>query len=98
MNKLTIFFVLTAAGCTNSHSAPNTAPPQAAQNPQFQTITLEKAPVSQLIKLPAQLASYEEVSIFPKVNGYVKDVLVDVGSHVKKGQLALALGEPPVRH
>src|SRR6202000_1401964 len=34
------------------------------------------------------------VSIFPKVNGYVKDVLVDVGSRVHKGQLLMVLEAP----
>ena len=47
-----------------------------------------------MIKLPGQLAAYQEVSIFPKVNGYVKDVKVDIGSHVKKGQLLMTLEAP----
>ena len=41
-----------------------------------------------MIKLPGQLAAYQEVSIFPKVNGYVKKVNVDIGSKVTKGQFA----------
>jgi multidrug efflux pump subunit AcrA (membrane-fusion protein) len=49
-------------------------------------VRLVRSALPQLVKLPGQLASFEEVSIFPKVNGYVKDVWVDVGSHVKKGQ------------
>ncbi len=36
--------------------------------------TVEKGALATTIKLPAQLAAYEEVSIFPKVNGYVKTV------------------------
>ena len=47
--------------------------------------------MSSVVKLPGQLAAYQEVSIFPKVNGYVKDVKVDIGSHVKKGQLLMTL-------
>ncbi len=34
------------------------------------------------------------MSIFPKVNGYVKDVKVDIGSHVKRGQLLMTLEAP----
>lgn len=63
--------------------------------PHYQFATVEKAfGLEQLVKLPAQLASYEEVSIFPKVNGYVKQVWVDIGSHVKKGQLLMELEAP----
>ena len=56
--------------------------------------TVEKAGVTTVIKLPAQLAAYEEVSIFPKVNGYVKTVLVDIGSKVSQGSLLMVLEAP----
>jgi len=49
---------------------------------------------SSMIKLPGQLAAFQEVSIFPKVNGYVKDVHVDIGSKVHKGQLLMTLEAP----
>jgi len=60
-------------------------------------IRLERSALSQQVKLPGQLASFEEVSIFPKVNGYVKDVWVDVGSHVRKGQLLMELEAPELQ-
>ena len=49
------------------------------------------------IKLPAQLAAYQQVSIFPKVNGYVKQVNVDIGSSVKQGQLLMTLEAPELQ-
>jgi membrane fusion protein (multidrug efflux system) len=55
-----------------------------------------KANMEQTISLPAQLAAYEQVSIFPKVNGYVKNVLVDIGSHVRQGQVLMTLEAPEV--
>ena len=55
---------------------------------------VQKTGLSSMYKLPGQLAAYQEVSIFPKVNGYVKDVKVDIGSHVKKGQLLMTLEAP----
>jgi membrane fusion protein (multidrug efflux system) len=57
-------------------------------------VRLQKSALPELVKLPGQLASFEEVSIFPRVNGYVKNVWVDVGSHVKKGQLLMELEAP----
>ena len=62
--------------------------------PHYILAKVEKATVSEQLKLPAQLAAYQEVSIFPKVNGYVKTVLVDIGSHVKKGQTLMTLEAP----
>jgi len=35
-----------------------------------------KENISAAIKLPAQLAAYREISIFPKVNGYVKKYML----------------------
>lgn len=55
---------------------------------------VEKGGVVANLKLPAQLAAYQEVSIFPKVNGYVKTVLVDIGSKVSKGSLLMTLDAP----
>jgi len=56
--------------------------------------TVEKGGVATVIKLPGQLAAYQEVSIFPKVNGYVKNVLVDIGSKVSQGNLLMTLEAP----
>jgi membrane fusion protein (multidrug efflux system) len=66
----------------------------AAATPHYELATAEKQSVEQLIKLPAQLAAFQEVSIFPKVNGYVTTVLVDIGSHVHQGQLLMVLDAP----
>ena len=49
-----------------------------------------------MVKLPGQLLAYQEVSIYPKVNGYVKDVYVDIGSEVHHGQLLMVLEAPEI--
>lgn len=60
----------------------------------YSLATVEKGGVAITIKLPAQLAAYQEVSIFPKINGYVKFVQVDIGSKVEKGSLLMVLEAP----
>ena len=98
--NMTIAAILFAvAGCSNGKGAPpgtasTSAPPQ---SPAVETMTLRKGALPQQVKLPAQLAAFEEVSIFPKVNGYVKDVFVDVGSAVRKGQLLMTLEAPELQ-
>jgi membrane fusion protein (multidrug efflux system) len=81
---------------SSCHSA---KPVDPKENDSIKKPIYELAPVHQTglysaIKLPGQLAAYQEVSIFPKVNGYVKDVKVDIGSTVKKGQLLMTLEAP----
>ncbi|WP_298301132.1 efflux RND transporter periplasmic adaptor subunit [Hydrotalea sp.] len=46
------------------------------------------------LKLPGELIAFQEVNIYAKINSFVKEVLVDVGSQVKTGQL-LATTEAP---
>jgi RND family efflux transporter MFP subunit len=62
--------------------------------PRYQLVPIEKAGVALNLKLPGTLAAYQEVSIFPKVNGYVKAIPVDIGSRVNSGNLLMVLEAP----
>ena len=59
---------------------------------QYSTVT-EKV-LSSSAQLPGQLVPFNEVNLFPRVNGFVKQLYVDRGSIVKKGQLLLILEAP----
>src|SRR5712675_487462 len=67
---------------------------EADRKPKYTLSFVQTTGPSSMIKLPGQLAAYQEVSIFPKVNGYVKNVLVDIGSKVHEGQLLMTLEAP----
>lgn len=98
--KLPILIILTsliAYGCSDNKAAEKKEAPAPAVVPHFAFATADQKPVEQVYKLPAQLAAYQEVSIFPKVNGYVKSVLVDEGSHVHEGQLLMVLEAPELQ-
>ncbi len=60
----------------------------------YKIITIEAHPVSENIKLPGVLEPFEFVQIFPKVNGFIRDVLVDRGSIVHKGEVMMNLDAP----
>lgn len=96
MNKtifsLALLTVIAFAACSERKEETKKEPAPVAT--QYQTAIAEKAPVDQVVKLPAQLAAFEQVSIFPKMNGYVKSVKVDIGSVVRKGQLLMELEAP----
>src|SRR5882757_361935 len=96
MNKQFLLIILLSAGildgCSDSKARENKPAP--AVKPHYELAKAEQRSVEQIIKLPAQLAAYQEVSIFPKVNGYVTSVLVDIGSHVRQGQSLMILNAP----
>jgi membrane fusion protein (multidrug efflux system) len=85
--------IMLAAGCSDK-KAEDKQPVAASAKPHYQTATVRQQSVEQLMKLPAMLAAFLQVSIFPKVNGYVTSVRVDVGSHVHQGDLLMTLEAP----
>ena len=88
--------VLLFMGCSENKAADDKAVVN-NKTVQHALATVEKAGVPTTIKLPAQLAAYQEVSIFPKVNGYVKTVLADIGDKVSKGKLLMILEAPELQ-
>jgi len=62
--------------------------------PVYQTTKAVKEDLESSLRLPAQLMANQAVSIFPKVNGYVKNVWVDIGDHVHRGQVLMTLVAP----
>src|SRR5438034_10796351 len=46
------------------------------------------------LNLPAEVKPWQEASIFARVNGYVKDWLVDIGAHVENDQLLAEIDTP----
>lgn len=79
---------------SNEAKEKNSNSTQQTNTPVYNLATVEKGGVASSIKLPAQLMAYQEVSIFPKVNAYVKTVLVDIGSAVSKGTVLMILEAP----
>lgn len=91
---IVILAVITFAyGCSGNNEAGD-KPKETTVNKHYTLTVIGKQNVRQVLKLPAQLAAYQQVSIFPKVNGYVKTVFVDIGSHVRQGQLLMVLEAP----
>lgn len=58
--------------------------------------TLTKEPVSKALKLPAELYPWERSEIYAKVEGYVKELKVDIGDRVKRNQILVVLDAPEV--
>lgn len=46
--------------------------------------------------LPGELRPYEQVNLYPKIKGFVREIYVDRGAAVKKGQLLAVLEAPEI--
>jgi len=56
-----------------------------------EVVRVVSKPVERQVKLPGEFKPFMEVPIFAKVSGFVRQVNVDRGSAVKKGQLLATL-------
>ena len=88
-----ILICLFFAACS-SNQKPVDLTTQTKQANKYQYGNVSEKVLSSSAQLPGQLIPFNEVNLFPKVNGFVKQILVDRGSIVKKGQLLVVLEAP----
>jgi len=63
---------------------------------ELKLFTLTSGSVSENIHLPGVLQPFQEVQIYPKVSGFIKNMNVDRGSVVKTGQVLMTLEAPEI--
>src|SRR5947207_9396952 len=62
--------------------------------PRVEVVRPRRATVSQRLQTNATLEAFEEADLFAKVSGYLSDVRVDIGDHVKAGQVLAVIDVP----
>jgi membrane fusion protein (multidrug efflux system) len=88
-----ILFSLIFTSCSRKESDAAEKKPAAVKYP-LCAVKMQALPTT--LRLPAQLNPFYEVSIYPRVTGYIKDLPVDIGSIVKQGQLLMEIEAPDV--
>ncbi len=58
---------------------------------------LSSSNVSKSIEFPAELLPYESAQLTAKVEGYIKDIRVDIGDKVSRGQTLAIIDAPEIR-
>jgi RND family efflux transporter MFP subunit len=93
-----IAITLGVSGCGDKNAA-DKRKDASQRKSKYPRVTLVRAildrPVYK-VTLPGELAPYEQVTIYAKVKSFVKEIRVDRGSRVKKGQLLVVLDAPEV--
>jgi RND family efflux transporter MFP subunit len=62
--------------------------------PRIEVVRPRRATVTQRLETNATLEAFEEADLFAKVSGYLSDVRVDIGDHVKAGQVLAVIDVP----
>lgn len=82
------------AACSGNQKPVDLTEAKATGNKKYELGSITEKALSSYARLPGLLNPFNEVNLFPKVNGFVKQIFVDRGSQVSKGQLLLTLEAP----
>jgi RND family efflux transporter MFP subunit len=84
------------AGCSRqSVSAGNSQPP--SETVTVGVASVARKPIVRQITVSSELVPFQEIDVFAKESGYIKQLLVDYGDRVKEGQLLAVLEIPELQ-
>src|SRR5258706_9597312 len=76
-------------------ASPSPAPSTKVDRPpRVEVVLPRRATVAQRLQTNATLEAFEEADLFAKVSGYLSEVRVDIGDHVKAGQVLAVIDIP----
>jgi RND family efflux transporter MFP subunit len=67
---------------------------ETARGPRVRVTRVKTTPGDRVVTLPGDVHGYNQSTLYAKVSGYVKDVVVQRGDHVKKDQLLATIWSP----
>jgi membrane fusion protein (multidrug efflux system) len=91
MRRSYLALAIVSIACDRSNAEPGAA---RAEAPTLDVVPVVARKLEASISLPAELSAYESVSMYPRVPGFVEEVLVDRGTNVRRGQLLARLSAP----
>ncbi len=99
MNGRILIALLLPASCDGTGyqgQASAASPPRDPGPPAVEVVPIVARRIETTTRLPAEISAYETVALYPRVSGFVDEILVDRGSAVRKGQLLARLSAPEV--
>ncbi|MGI4831691.1 MAG: efflux RND transporter periplasmic adaptor subunit, partial [Janthinobacterium lividum] len=88
--------VLTASGAGLMTACKSSSPPP-VEVPVVPVATVAPATLQNNLVLSAEFEPFQDVDVMAKVAGYVKEIHVDIGSHVRTGAVLAVLEVPEIR-
>ncbi len=86
------FLLLFAAAGIGCHKSPSSV--QADILPVAPVVMPQRAALSNRLEVAGELLPYQEVELHAKVSGYIRNIYVDIGDRVRKGQVLADLEIP----
>jgi membrane fusion protein (multidrug efflux system) len=89
---LIITIIISSCGNTDENKKATAQPTVVTYN----MMALQPRQISGDVQLPGVMQPFQFVQLFPKANGFVKNVFVDRGSTVRQGQVLITLDAPEI--
>lgn len=87
--------ILLLASCSSPGAGAGTQKALADAGSQTVAVTpVRRRPMSQKLTVSSELVPFQEIDVYAKESGFVKQLLVDYGTHVRAGQLMAVLEIP----
>src|ERR1700744_3288338 len=96
LRRTTLLSLVSLAGA-ELLAACKSAPPPVATTPTVPVATVGKATLANDLTLTAEFLPYQDVDVMAKVAGYVRTIPVDIGDHVREGQVLAVLDAPEIQ-
>jgi RND family efflux transporter MFP subunit len=90
------FLSATLISCSRDASARAGSKPESTL-PEVAAAKVVRRPMGRSLTVSSELVPFQEIDVFAKESGYVKQLLVDYGSHVKQDQLLAVLEIPELQ-
>jgi len=101
LTRLALLTCLSVAGIVSlaSCGGNDEAATQPAEPPQTTVgvVKVSRHTLQRQLTLSSELVPFQEIDVYAKESGYISQLLVDYGSHVKKGQLLAVLEIPELQ-
>ena len=91
---LATILVLVLPACTQKGQGKEQEQKKEVKRTTYATAPIQVINPEYEISVPAELKPYEQVAIYAKVTGFVKQLYVDRGDHIRKGQQLAVLEAP----
>lgn len=92
--------LVSLSGCSSREANGGSQEGQPAGGPQSQTVAVtpvRRLALSQKLTVSSELVPFQEIDVYAKESGFVKELLVDYGTHVRAGQLLAVLEIPELQ-
>jgi RND family efflux transporter MFP subunit len=86
-----------ASGCSTSASVRASAGEEAGAVATVGFTQVARKPIMRELTVSSELVPFQEIDVYAKESGFVKDLLVDYGTRVQKGQLMAVLEIPELQ-